>query len=251
LTKYFLRHVASEIVCVADHSKKYLDAQKVDLSKLTVIHNGIADREIDKSKRSKLRKEWGVKENEILLGVASRLDPVKGLEYLIEALALIQEKTIRVKLVIIGTGTLDQRLKRQVDQLRLKEKVLFTGYRTDINQCLGAFDIFMLPSLAEYHSIAILEAMRAAKPIIATNVGGNTESVRKHKEALIVPPKDPSSLADAIERLSKDKELREQLGENARLRFLKEFTADIMVKKTAKWLVNCSKNTVIKNDKSR
>lgn len=241
VTELFLRNIATGVVCVADYSKNYLSTKGVNPEKLTVIHNGINDKMPDESKRMALRKEWAVKDNELLLGVASRLDPVKGIVFLIEALGKVQKFNPYIKLVIIGTGTLDQQLRKQVEQLNLKNNVIFTGYRTDINQCLGAIDIFMLPSLSENHSIAILEAMRARKAIIATDVGGNTESVRDNKEALIVLPNDSACLAEAIKKLITNKALRDKLANKARDRFLQEFTVETMVRKTADWLIACGK----------
>ena len=195
----------------------------------------------DNSQRDRLRQEWGVREDEILLGIASRLAPVKGVTFLIEAMGLIKKDGPMPKLVIVGTGTLDQALNEQVKQLGLTHKIKFTGFRSDIDQCLGAIDIFILPSLAENHSIAIIEAMRAKKTIIATDVGGNTESVRHMKEAIIIPPHDSISLAEAIKQLMSDKVLQEKLAAKARDRFLQKFTVETMVRETADWLIDCGK----------
>ncbi len=239
-TNYYLKNVVDDIVCVADYTRRYLINHRVNPDKIAVIHNGIEDHNPDNTKREKLRKEWKIGTEEIVIGAASRLDPVKGVEYLIDGLALIKTELPYVKLVIVGTGTQDQILRAQVKKLGLESRVIFTGYRTDIDQCLSAFDIFALPSLAEYHSIAILEAMRAAKPIIATNVGGNIESLENGKEAIIIRSKNAQELGEAIRQLVNDQNLRLQLGENARERFRKEFTVDTMVKKTAAWLLSCA-----------
>jgi len=236
---FFLRHVALEVLCVAGFTRDYLIKKGVDSGKLTIIHNGIEERVPDTSKRHELRQAWGVTEEELLLGAASRLDPVKGLEYLIDAMRSVKDSVPHAKLVIIGTGSQEQQLKNQAARLGLDSSVIFTGFRTDIDQCLGAIDIFMLPSLAECHSIAILEAMRAGKPIIATEVGGNTESIRHMQEAVIGPPKNAESIAKAIELMAGNPALREKLGENARKRFLEHFTVETMVKKTADWLLAC------------
>jgi glycosyltransferase involved in cell wall biosynthesis len=130
-------------------------------------------------------------------------------------------------------------LRQQVAQSGLSGKVVFTGFRPDVSDCLSAFDIFVLPSLAESHSIALLEAMQAGKAIVATDVGGNTESVRQGKEGIIVSPADPDGLAKAIERYIKFPELAIQMGKNAKLRFDNQFTVDVMVKKTAEWMISC------------
>ncbi len=249
LTDFFLHRVAMDIVCVADYTKEYLCGRGINPDKLTVVHNGIECREPDVSKRSELRNEWGVEDDELLLGVVSRFDPFKGLEYAIDAMRLVIENVPQIKMVLVGSGTLGRQLKEQVENAGLNSRVIFTGLRTDIDQCLGAIDIFIFPSLSEAHSIALLEAMRAGKPIIATDVGGNTESVRHMKEAVIVPAQSAASLAEAMQTLAEDEQLRQKSGENARSRFIEEFTVDIMVKKTAEWLVNCGEKIKINKDK--
>lgn len=235
-TEWFLRRHAHGVVAVAEYSKRYLIEHGIEASLIEVIHNGIADVPPDLVARNCLRRDWQVTEKEILVGVASRLDPVKGLAHLLEAFEHLASRQPRLKLLLIGTGTMERELKARVFADGLTDRVVFAGFRSDVPLCLEAMDIFVLPSLAEYHSIGLLEAMRASRPIIATNVGGNTESVRHESEALIVPPADSGALASAVERLIGDKDLRNRLGRAARQRFLEKFTAERTVERTADWL---------------
>lgn len=239
-TVFFIQNIAIGTVCVSKFSLESLRKSNIDTTKITVIHNGIENKLPDFTQRTILRRRWGVDDDELLYGVASRLEPIKGIGYLINAMNLIQNDITNAKLVIIGSGALAQHLHEQVVCLGLNSRVIFAGYRSDIDQCLGAIDIFIQPSLEENHSIAILEAMRASKPIIATNVGGNTESVRHMEEAIIVSSKSAKSLAMAMKELAEDDILRKRLGEKARLRFLEKFTVEVMVRKTAQWLVGCN-----------
>jgi glycosyltransferase involved in cell wall biosynthesis len=124
-------------------------------------------------------------------------------------------------------------------KLGMAERILFTGFRSDVPDCLAAFDVFVLPSFAESHSIGLLEAMRAGKPIVATGVGGNTESVRDGREAIIVPPGDATALAEALSRLLGDSSARERLRQAARQRFESEFSLERMLRRTAEWLMAC------------
>jgi len=205
-------------------------------ARVEAIHNGIPDTVQDRVARTRLREEWGILPQEILVGVASRLDPVKGVAYLVDAFGRVASRYPHAKLVLIGAGSLDDALRTQVNALGLTGRVVFTGFRTDIAACLDAMDVFVLPSLAEYHSIGLLEAMRAAKAIVATDVGGNTESARHEQEALIVPPADAAAIVAALERFFDDPVLRNRLGQMARERYLAEFTVDQMVRRTAAWL---------------
>ncbi|HHH44567.1 MAG TPA: glycosyltransferase family 1 protein [Gammaproteobacteria bacterium] len=226
-------------VAVAAYSKQYLVEKGIPGERVEVIHNGIEDSRVDPEARKKLRREWKLDDDQIAIGVASRLDPVKGIEYLLAAFARLVEKHPDIVLFVVGTGAVEQELQAKADELGLSSSVRFTGFRSDIEACLSAFDIFALPSLAEYHSIALLEAMRAGRPIVATDVGGNTESVRHEKEALVVQAADVGGLESALDRLITQSELRARLGAAARDRFLSEFTEDVMLAKTADWLNAC------------
>jgi glycosyltransferase involved in cell wall biosynthesis len=239
-TEHFIRRWTLSTVAVVYFAKDYLVGKKVARDQIHVIHNGIEDERPTAGAREKLRREWNIGPEDVVIAAASRLDPVKGLEYAISAVSELAQTVPGIRFVIIGTGRSEERLKAHVEELGLHNNVIFTGFRADIIDCLAAFDIFVLPSLAEYHSIALLEAMCAGKAIIATDVGGNTESVRDGKEGLIVPPADAHALYDALERLVTDEKLRITLGDNARCRFVTHFTVDVMVQKTAEWFQRCA-----------
>jgi glycosyltransferase involved in cell wall biosynthesis len=234
-TEWHIRRTQATVV-VAEDSRRYLTGKGIPGKLLEVIHNGIEDCQCNEDARQKLRAEWMVDDHRPVVGVASRLDPVKGIEYLLTAFSRLSRKHGNAVLVVVGTGAVEKQLQAQAAGEGVGERVRFTGFRSDVAQCLCAFDIFVLPSLAEYHSIGLLEAMRAGRPIVATDVGGNTESVRDGREALIVKPADAEALESALDRLLSRDDLREQLGNAARSRFVAEFTEDVMLEKTGAWL---------------
>jgi len=235
-THWYMRHKATAVLCVAQYCADFLVAQGVSAEKITVVHNGIPDFSPSPAARVSIRAEWGLAPEDVVIGVASRLDPVKGLEYLLEAFARIAPDYPSAKLVLMGDGTVRPALEAQAKAAGVHKRVVFAGMRSDVPQCLTALDIFALPSLAEYHSIGLLEAMRAGLPIVATDVGGNTESVRDGQEGLIVRSADAVGLAAALGRMLSDDTLRTQLGTAARERFNSEFTEEAMLAKTAQWL---------------
>jgi len=241
VTNTFIRHSAMSCVSVASFTKRFLVKKGVLDKKIVVIHNGIDAQRPSSGVGGQIRKEWRIDGHEIVVGVASRLDSVKGIHFLIDAMNVLIKRYKNLKLVIIGTGTSEQDLKSRVDNHGIGDKVLFLGYRSDVPACLEAMDIFVLPSVAEYHSIGLLEAMRAGKTIIATNVGGNTESVRHMKEGIIVPPADVTALVEAIARIIDDPLLGDRLGEASELRFRQFFTEEVMIRRTTKWLLKCGK----------
>lgn len=235
-THWFLRRKATAILSVARYCADFLIDQGVAAGKITVVHNGIPDYRPNEDAREAVRREWGFKPEHILIGTASRLDPVKGLNYLLEAFARIKQDYPSARLVLMGEGTVRSALEDQAASFGLLEKVFFAGMRSDVSHCLTALDVFALPSLVEYHSFSLLEAMRAGLPITTTDVGGNSESVRDDREGLIVNAADADGLADAIRRMLDDPSLRVRLGNAARKRFISEFTDEAMLHKTAAWL---------------
>ncbi len=244
-TDFFIKHIASHTVTICHFCKNYLVNKGVPADKIRIIHNGIQDLTPDVTDRAGIRKEWNLQDSDLVLGIASRLELVKGLSYLVEAMSYLSPKYPHLKLIVIGTGTAESGLQKQVHQLKLETVIQFVGYRPDIGSCLQAFDIFVLPSLAECHSIALLEAMRAGKPIVATNVGGNTESVRHEQEALIIPPHDSTALAQAIEQLIASAGLRTELAKAARKRFITTFLVESMVTQTTEWFTHIA--STVKN----
>ncbi len=238
-TEYYIKKSLST-VAVANYTKEYLVGRGIERTRVDVIHNGIEDYQANEETVKCIREKWGVKRGELLVGVASRLDPVKGVSDLIEAYAQLVSKYPSSRLVIVGTGQEEKQLRQSVSELCLSKRVIFLGFRSDVNHCLAALDIFALPSHAEYHSIALLEAMRAGKAIVATNVGGNTESVRSGKEALIVRPKNNKELVRALDLLLASDASRQKLGLAARERYLRLFTEEVMLKRTAQWLLRCN-----------
>jgi len=239
-TEWYIRRAMST-VAVAAYTKHYLEEKGVEPARIEVIHNGVPDIQPVLADRAGYRREWGIGDNDTVIGVASRLDPVKGIEYLLSAFARLVERHENIFLALVGTGTLEDDLRKQAISLGVDSRVRFIGFRQDVAGCLNAFDIFALPSLAEYHSIGLLEAMRAGKAIVSTDVGGNTESVRDEEEALVVPPADVERLETAMERLLTDERLRCKLSENARARFLDKFSEDVMLRNTGAWLSHCAK----------
>lgn len=219
------------IVSVSEYSKRVLVKKDIPSDKIKVVHNALKNDVFDGKNENEIIE---VAKKGIVIGTVTRLDPFKGLEFLLEAFAALKEKN-NINLIIIGDGPHKQVLEQKCCELEISDRVLFAGYRSDVDVCLNDMDIFVLPSLFENHSIALLEAMRAGKAIIATDVGGNTESVRDGKEALIVPAEDKKALANALKTMIADSGLRERLAKAARQRFEAEFTEEVMLEKLADW----------------
>jgi glycosyltransferase involved in cell wall biosynthesis len=228
LSERVLARFTNKVIAVSEGVKADLvKYEHIDHKKIEVIYNGIDPSkynvEVDLVKK---RGELGIGKNAKVIGVGVRLSEQKGICYLIEAVGLIVKSYPDIKLLIIGDGELRIELQRMSEQLGLTDKVIFTGFRPDIPELLKVIDIYALPSLWEGHPLVLLEAMAAGKPIVATEISGNRETVAHGHTGLLVPSKDVPKLADALCRLLADETLRHDMGLNGHKRFQERFTID-------------------------
>jgi glycosyltransferase involved in cell wall biosynthesis len=231
----YLRKIATRIIAVSYFSKTELIDQNISSHKIDVIHNGI-NTLLNNVQFLDIRDEWNVSKNDFLLGTVCRIDSIKGINILIESIYILKNYCTNLKLVVVGNGPQEKHLKDLTTQKGLEDRIIFAGKRLDIPNCLYSIDCFVLPSLEENHSIALLEAMRSRKAIIATDVGGNGESVRDGIEGLLVPSKDSMRLALAIQKMYYDKKSRDEYSHKAYSRFKNEFTSSCMIENTSQWI---------------
>jgi glycosyltransferase involved in cell wall biosynthesis len=158
----------------------------------------------------------------VTVGVAARLAPVKGLEYLIEAVKALDN----VHLVIAGDGPEKDRLENLVRHESLEDRVTFTGWLDDIGRTMSQWDIYAQPSVAEGLGIAALEAMSLGIPVVASDVGGLREIVVSGETGFLVPPRDSAQLAAHLKELACNAELRRKMGEAARARAIEKFSRE-------------------------
>ena len=186
-------------------------------SKILVIPNGIdTERFKPEGIFADLRKEFSIQERDTVIGFIGRIVPAKGLEYLIDAFSYLKEDFKNIKLLIIGEGNLVERLREQAKEKKLDDSIIFPGGRRDIPDILACINIFVMPSIAEGLPNALLEAMAMGKPIVATMIGGIPEVIKNGFNGLLVPPRDPASLATAIKELIGNGQLSARMGQAAR-----------------------------------
>jgi L-malate glycosyltransferase len=153
-----------------------------------------------------------------VVGTIGRLEDRKGHDQLLRAAGtmLARGNGRRPQIVIVGDGPLREELQAQAQSLGVADSVRFVGTVSDVRPSLEAMDVFVLPSHAEGMSNALMEAMAAARPVVATAVGGNTEVVVDGKTGVLIPPADPRAIADAIAALLRDPDRAAGLGAAAR-----------------------------------
>jgi glycosyltransferase involved in cell wall biosynthesis len=195
----------------------------VPVSGLTVVPNGVPERKGDPAR---VRTELSLAPGELLLLAVGNCYERKGHRVLLSALQRLccDGKERRLHLAIAGRGREEARLAALAQDWGIAERFHLLGTRTDVPDLLAAADVYVMPSHWEGMPLALLEAMLAGKPCIASNVGGIPEVIPSEEFGLLVPAGDPSALAGAIARLADEPGLREQLGRAARERALSRFT---------------------------
>jgi glycosyltransferase involved in cell wall biosynthesis len=169
---------------------------------------------------------------EVIIGTACRLEPVKGLSYLIEAVAMLKNRNPALRVEIAGEGSLRGSLECMAQQRELSKQVTFLGWQRDLPSLLASWSIFVLPSLDEGFGVAALEAMAAGLPVVATAVGGLPEVVQDGRTGFLVPVAAPAELANRIQILLDSPDLRREMGRAGRLRAQENFSVAAMVKET-------------------
>lgn len=179
-------------------------------SKYVVIHNGIElTRFYEGVSHNVLRSG-----NEQVLMTIARFDPRKKLDLLINAFSIVV-KTHDAKLVLVGSGPLEESLKKQVNDLNLQDKVLFLGYRKDTPDLLKEADVFLLTSSEEGFGNVIIEAMASKVPVVASGVGGIKEIIKHNHNGLLFESGNQTELVRLIKNLLDSKDTRDKLSTNA------------------------------------
>jgi glycosyltransferase involved in cell wall biosynthesis len=185
--------------------------------------------DVEPADKARLRYELGLNSDDQIVGTVGSLYPVKGHRFLIAAVPAIVEACPKARFLLIGRGDEENRLKDQVKSLGVERHVSFLGLRQDISKLLSIMDIFVLPSLSEGLSVATLEAMASALPVVATRVGGNPELIVNEETGMLVPSQDSEALAKAVSALLRDGTRARLFGQSGRARVEQRFHMDMMV----------------------
>jgi glycosyltransferase involved in cell wall biosynthesis len=213
-----LSHFTDLSLAVSQGVKDSLVSEiRLNPARVQVVLNGVDIAAIDAARSGpEVRRGLGLPEGVQVIGLVGRLDHWgKGHKELFSAMAQLQAR-YPCQALIVGGGRREAEVRQAVESLGLGGQVHFLGSRRDVPDLLQAMDIFVLPSYSEGVSLALLEAMAAGLPVIATEVGGNPEVVTDGATGLLIPPQDADALAQALERLLGDPTWSKELGENAR-----------------------------------
>jgi glycosyltransferase involved in cell wall biosynthesis len=209
--------------------EKYMTSEKI-----RVIYNGIDLKRytmnIDSTSQ---KKALQISDDAQIVGIVASLHSRKGHQDFLKAAALVLQTCSQTIFVLVGRNEgMQAILEELAEELDIRDSIIFTGERDDIPELLSMFDVQVSSSLAEGLSNAILEGMAVGNPIVATDIGGNPELVVQEQTGILVPPENPTRLAEAIIRLLGDRELQIRMGNAGRRRVESLFRFERMIQQT-------------------
>ncbi|MCP4705590.1 MAG: glycosyltransferase [candidate division Zixibacteria bacterium] len=209
-----------------------IEIEKVDPSKISTMYNGLDLTKlnlINDEARAKQRKIWSVKDDEIVIGAIANLRPVKNIDILIDTAAELIKEFKNLKFIVAGEGDLRKQLQEKIAKLDLVARFFLVGRTNNIYPLLSSFDIAVMPSQSESFSNSLIEYMLAKLPIVASDVGGNSEAIEHNKTGLLFSLEDKNGLLEGVKRLISDRALSRQLGKNAYNNAIRNYSISTMI----------------------
>jgi glycosyltransferase involved in cell wall biosynthesis len=219
------------VIAVSRAVARVLEGDGLPEASVRVVYEGVPDRPPAAGGEEALR-ALGVPAGAPVVGNVAALTAHKDHATLLAAAARVIARVPDARFVIVGQGELESRLRTQAFDLGLENRVVFAGFRSDVDLLLPAFDVFCLSSNMEGLGTSLLDAMCYARAVVGTSAGGIPEAVEDGVTGRVVPPRQPEALAAALTEVLLDRGRREAMGRAGRGRFLERFTADRMVEET-------------------
>jgi len=246
LHKWIYAHVCRIIAISNVIANNVIATHPVKAERVRVIHHGVDLEEfnLDEKIRRKIRDEFHVKENEMLIGTIGRLQEGKGhLEFLDMAEAIHKEFP-NTKFLIVGEATRGEEFRAEkiyerIRQVNLGDNLILAGFRKDIPAVLSAMDIFAFPSRAEAFGLVLIEAMAAGLPVVSTKSDGVLDIVQDEETGLLVERQNSKQLTDAVKRLIIDVDKRQKFARAGKRKIAKEFTMQKMIEEIEKIYQEC------------
>ncbi len=220
------------MVAISEAVKKVLVEGGVQPGKIKVIPSGIDFSVYEEVKdRDFLRREFSFSPDDFLVGIVAALEDHKGHTYLFQATRLVRQHSPHIRLIVVGSGSLRLELEAQVHELGIEDIVFFLGFREDMPRILASLDLFVLSSHLEGLGSSLLDAMASRLPVVATRTGGIPEIVLHGETGLLVPPRDPQAMAEAIIQVYHDRNLANYLAQKGHDFVRRHFSVEAMAEK--------------------
>jgi len=225
----------SRVIATAKGQANYLREAGIPAHKLALIRNGVeTSSALSPEARASIRRELGLADEDLAVGMIAMFRPEKGHEVLFTAAEKLRAHHPRMRVFLIGDGPRREELVRRANDLGLTGTVRFLGLRPDAPRLAGAFDVVVLTShpFVETLPYSLLEAISQGVPAVATRVGSLPEIVEEGGAGILVPPADPDAFGEALDLVLSDATLRRRLGERGRAWIQQEFSVERVVRET-------------------
>lgn len=231
---WFLDLFTTMNIAVSGAVKDFLIVSQISYEKkIKVIYNGIEPTKA----RAKL-----FNTKEIIIGTVATIIPLKGIQFLIEAMPGVIEEFPEAKLEIIGEGPYKKKLQNKVKKMKLTKHIRFAGFSADVEKELAKMDLYVQPSLSESFGLAIVQAMSVGLPVIATRTGGIPELITEDKSGILVESANPKQLREAMIKVLRDKDLAKRMGDMARRESIVRFNLKDMIEEVENTYEEVAKN---------
>lgn len=227
VNKYANEFLADDIIAVAEAAKQNLTDGGIAPKKIKVILNGVEQVERATPEQiAQTKQKYGITEKDFVIGILARLNVVKGHKYLIEAAEMLKKEQRAVKILIAGTGEMEQELKELVKQKNLEDTVVFVGFISDVKPFLSVLDLQVNVSYGtEATSLALLEGMSLGIPAVVSNYGGNPGVITHGENGYLFESQNSADLVKYLKKIMDEKEVYQYMQNKSKEIFLKKFTA--------------------------
>lgn len=216
-------NLANRVIAVSYSLKKFLNKYElIPANKISVIHNGIDLNKFKKIDIKNARQKLNLQQFDFCVGIVGRIEKEKGHKFLIKAVSKLKKIIPNIKLNIIGTGSIENKLKELTERAGMKHNVKFMGYCKNVAELYPGFDLLILPSLFEGFGLVVIEAMAANVPVIVSNIDGLREIVSP-KEGILIKPGSTKEICNAIIKSHKKREYTTQLAKSAKRKVINQF----------------------------
>lgn len=210
---YINNSLSDTVIGVSEAVAENLKADGINPGKLKTVYNGIYMlAEISEGKRLALRESYGIGDENIVVGMVARLEPVKNHHMFLNVAKVVNTICPEARFMIVGDGSMRDELEKKARLEGIADKVIFTGFIEDVNDIMNVIDIHVLTSEKEALSISLIEAMSLGKPVIATDSGGPAEVIENGVNGILVGNGDEVNLTMAIVKCIQRPEMREKFG---------------------------------------
>ena len=236
-SRFKFLHSIKKVMTESERKKNDLCNLGVPEEKIEVIYFGTNLEKFNPNiSGAEIRKEFDIQENSPLIGMVGHFKEAKGHQYFVSAADIILKQIPEARFILVGSGKIHlKKIEKMVSSLNLEDKIILTGYRDDVPECMAAMDIYVDSSIDGVGlSGTLCEAIAMRKPVVLTSLPGNNEIITDEETGIFVPPKSSEAIAAAVLKLIRDKELSDKLAAKGRNLAEKKFSEESRVNQIEK-----------------